>query len=218
MFPTCFPCLRSPRTRGESRPQRLQRCYAPIASRAGASLTTYGSERGRGCNAPGRLTSLAPKGFGAHSARAPATRTPASSWASSCLRRRGAARPGFGEGKVLLIVLLRCTDEVPDIACSVRDIADHLAELVDALAGDTGSRSIATGRDEQLEAARVTSHKPHSVSEADNDPGVIDASRSRARVGDLQPGKEGCQFALAPDERSLLPNEGVAPQPGEPAG
>src|SRR4029077_8861214 len=102
-------------------------------------------------------------------------------------------------------------------ACSVRDPAGHLTEVVDALARDSGSRSIATRRDEQLEAARVTSHKPHTcpvgaTREAGNDPGVIDASRSCVGVGDLQPGKEGCQFARAPDERSLLPNEDVPPQ------
>src|SRR2546427_2232275 len=48
-----------------------------------------------------------------------------------------------------------------------------------------------------------------ATGEADDDSGVVDTSRSRAGVGDLKPGKEGRQFARAPDEGSLLPNEGV---------
>ena len=96
-----------------------------------------------------------------------------------------------------MIVLVRCAD-------------------VDALAYDIGSRSIATARDEQLEAARVTSHEPTRVSEADKDAGGVATSRSRADAGDLYPGKEGCQFTPVPDKRSLLPNQGVVPHLGRP--
>jgi hypothetical protein len=70
----------------------------------------------------------------------------------------------------------------------------HLFEIVDALAGDTGSRSIATGWNQQLEAASVISHRPDRatrVGEAHDEPSVVDASHSRAGAGDPRPGKEG---------------------------
>jgi hypothetical protein len=67
------------------------------------------------------------------------------------------------------IVLVRCADETSVIACGVRHLAEHLTEVVDAFAADKSSRSIATGRDKHLEAARVTSHKSATrVVEVDN--------------------------------------------------
>ena len=65
------------------------------------------------------------------------------------VRARAASKLcSLGESRVLLFVRIRRTDEFTDgIAVSVRDCADHLAEVVDALADDAGPRSIATGRD-----------------------------------------------------------------------
>jgi len=54
--------------------------------------------------------------------------------------------------------------------CSVRDRADHLAEVVDALADDTGSRSIATGGMSSWKPRESLPQTHTRVSEADNDP------------------------------------------------
>jgi len=65
---------------------------------------------------------------------------------------RPACSPDAGlvpSGKMLLLVRVRRADEITNgIAIGVHDHADHLVEIVDALADDTGSRSIATGRNQ----------------------------------------------------------------------
>lgn len=97
---------------------------------------------------------------------------------------------------MLLVVCVPRTDEFTEgIAVNVRDSADRLAKIVDALASDTGPRSIATGRD-QLEAASAISHKSEIRSgEADNEPSVVDTSRTelptdRPRGGGIMLGNE----------------------------
>src|SRR5215469_16325911 len=106
---------------------------------------------------------------------------------------------------LLVLVRVRRADEITNgITIRIHDIADHLVEIVDALAGDTDSRSIPTGRNQQLEAASVISHPPDRatrVREAHNEPGVVDASRSRVGADDLRPGKEGQQLIRALDDR-----------------
>jgi len=65
---------------------------------------------------------------------------------------------------------------------------------------------------------RVISYELQArASEADNDPGVVDAPSSRVTVGDLYPRKEGWQLPRAVDQRSLLPDDGVSPELGRPA-
>jgi hypothetical protein len=81
--------------------------------------------------------------------------------------------------------------------------------------GYTGSHSMAAGRNEQAETYRLAPNKPRApVGEAYGDPIVVDASRSRAEAGDLEPGKEGREFVLLLDKRFLLPDEPERPRPG----